>query len=304
MQNKSTARRHEWTIIKLLNWAISYFKSHDIEGPRTSAELLLAHVLGVKRIDLYLRYDQPLLSDELSRFKALIKRRIDREPVAYIVGKKGFWSIDLAVSDDVLIPRPETECLVEVAQKTLSNESALPRKRILELGTGSGAVILALASQHPDHFYFATDVSPNAIGIARLNSRRLGLQENIRFFCGNWLSPLRPESDYFDMILSNPPYIKSADIDKLQPEIHIYEPAIALDGGDDGLCCLRRIINLAFRYLKPRGVLMLEIGHDQKEDVHAIMRECDRYDNFFCTQDYQGHDRVIRVTKKLLRTDI
>lgn len=304
MQNRITSRRPEWTIIKLLNWATSYFKSRDIEGPRTSAELLLAHVLGVKRIDLYLRYDQPLLGDELSRFKALIKRRIDREPVAYIVGQKGFWSIDLAVSNDVLIPRPETECLVEVALEMLAGESATIPKRILELGTGSGAVILALANQYPGHLYFASDVSPNAIGIARMNARQLRLEDNIHFFCGDWLSPLGPESDYFDIILSNPPYIKSADMDQLQPEINIYEPAIALDGGGDGLCCVRRIVNQAFGYLKPRGALMLEIGHDQKEDVHSIMRECGRYDNFFCTKDYQGHDRVIRMTKKMLRTDI
>ena len=304
MQNQITSRRPEWTIIKLLNWATSYFKSHDIEGPRTSAELLLAHVLGVKRIDLYLRYDQPLLGDELSRFKALIKRRLDREPVAYIVGQKGFGSIDLAVTDDVLIPRPETECLVEVALEMLSNESTTIPKRILELGTGSGAVILALANQHPGAFYFASDVSPKAVGIARMNARRLRLEDNIHFFCGNWLSPLGPESDYFDMILSNPPYIKSADMDKLQPEINIYEPAIALDGGGDGLYCVRRIVNQAFGYLKPGGALMLEIGHDQKEDVHTIMRECGRYDNFFCTKDYQGHDRVIRMTKKMLQTDI
>ena len=303
MQIKDTSGRHEWTIIKLLDWATSYFQSHNIEGPRTSAELLLAHTLGKKRIDLYLHYDQPLLSGELSRFKALIKRRIDREPVAYIVGQKGFWSIDLAISDDVLIPRPETECLVEIALEMLSNESAPPPKRILELGTGSGAVILALANQHPGHFYFASDISPDAIEIARINSRRLGLADHIRFFCGDWLSPLKSESGYFDLILSNPPYIKSADMDKLQPEIHIYEPAIALDGGVDGLYCLRRIINLAFRYLKPRSVLMLEIGHDQKEDVRAIMRECGRYDDFFCIKDYQGHDRVIRMTKKMLRTD-
>jgi release factor glutamine methyltransferase len=303
MQNQIPDSRPEWTIIKLIKWATAYFKSHDIEGPRTSAEILLAHILGVKPIDLYLRYDQPLHGDELSAFKVLLKRRIDREPVAYIVGQKGFWSIDLAVTNDVLIPRPETECLVEFALEALPQEETSTAKRLMELGTGSGAIILSLASQQPDHLYFASDVSLNAIGIAQANARRYGLEDKIHFFCGNWLSPLGPNSDFFDMILSNPPYIRSADIEKLQPEIYAYEPVIALDGGSDGLCCLRRIIDQAYRYLKPRGVLMLEIGYDQKDDVHRLMRECGRYENFRCKKDYRGHDRVIQMRKKMLRTD-
>ena len=303
MQNRIPSNRPEWTIIKLIKWATAYFKSHDIEGPRTSAEILLAHILGVKPIDLYLRYDQPLQSDELSAFKVLLKRRIDREPVAYIVGQKGFWSIDLAVTNDVLIPRPETECLVEFALEALPQEETSTEKRLLELGTGCGAIILSLAFQQPDHLYFASDVSLNAIGIAQANARRYCLEDKVHFFCGNWLSPLDPNSDFFDMILSNPPYIRSADMEKLQPEIQAYEPAIALDGGADGLCCVRRVIDQAYRYLKPRGVLMLEIGHDQKDDVYRLMRECGRYENFLCKKDYRGHDRVIRMRKKMLRTD-
>ena len=304
MQNQIPSNRPEWTIIKLIKWATAYFKSHDIEGPRTSAEILLAHILGVKPIDLYLRYDQPLQGNELSAFKVLLKRRIDREPVAYIVGQKGFWTIDLAVTSDVLIPRPETECLVESAIEALSREETSTPKRLLDLGTGSGAVILSLAAQRSGHLYFASDISPQAIGIAQANARRYYPGEKIQFFCADWFSALGANSNYFDMILSNPPYIRTTDMEKLQPEIQAYEPAIALDGGHDGLCCVRRIIEQAYRYLKPRGLLIMEIDHDQKDDVHRLMRECCRYENFLCKKDYRGHDRVIQMRKKMLRMDV
>jgi release factor glutamine methyltransferase len=303
MKNQLNPRPPEWTIIKLLKWATTYFQSHDIESPRACAEILLAHALDLQRIDLYLRYDQPLDGEELNRFKALIQRRVKREPVAYIVGQKGFWSIDLTVNGDVLIPRPETECLVEAALDVLSIATPDNGQRILELGTGSGAVILALAAQHPGRLYFASDASLSAIRIARDNARRLHLEEHIRFFGGDWFAPLHPESGRFDLILSNPPYIKSADLENLQPEIYNYEPIRALDGGPDGLSCLGRIIDHAHHYLKPRGILMLEIGHDQQADVYQMMKQCGQYDRFVCTRDYGGRDRVVQMGKKMLRRE-
>ena len=301
MKNQPNPRPPDWTIIKLLKWATTYFRSHDIESARASAEILLAHALDLQRIDLYLRYDQPLDGDELNRFKALIKRRVKREPVAYIVGQKGFWSIDLKVSKDVLIPRPETECLVEAALDVLCTATPESSQRILELGTGSGAVILALAAQHADRLYFASDASLSAIRIARENARRLHLEEHIRLFGGDWFTPLHPNTGCFDLILSNPPYIKTAELENLQPEIFNFEPIRALDGGPDGLSCLRRIIDHAHHYLKPRGSLLLEIGHDQQVDVHQLMKQCGQYDGFVCTQDYGGRDRVVQMRKKMLR---
>ena len=301
MKNHQNPRPPEWTIIRLLKWATSYFRSRDIESPRASAEILLAHVLSLQRIDLYLRYDQPLDGDELNRFKVLLKRRANREPVAYIVGQKGFWSLDLKVTRDVLIPRPETEGLVERALDILSGASTVTGQRILELGTGSGAVILALASKQPGQLYFASDASLSAIGVARANARRLDLDAHIRFFGGDWFAPLDPESGCFDLILSNPPYIKSAELDNLQPEIVNYEPVGALDGGPDGLAGLCRIIDHAHQYLKPGGMLLLEIGHDQQADVHQIMQQSGQYDRFMCTQDYSGRDRVVQMRKKMLR---
>ncbi|MCK4985527.1 MAG: peptide chain release factor N(5)-glutamine methyltransferase, partial [Desulfobacterales bacterium] len=263
MQNQTKRRLPEWTIIKLVQWATTYFSNHDIDSPRATAEILLAHVLNSRRIDLYLRYDQPLIPDELERFKALIKRRLKREPVAYILESKEFWSMDLQVTRDVLIPRPETECLVEKVLELLASDSNPASKLILELGTGCGAVILALASENPRHSYWATDISVNAIRIARQND----LNGKVHFIIGDWFAPLRSKPGLFDLIVSNPPYIKSEDLNRLQPEIHAYEPLLALDGAADGLHCLRHIIQSAYFFLNPGGVIILEMGHDQKEPL-------------------------------------
>lgn len=302
MQNQPKPRDPEWTIIKLLKWTTSYFKSHDIDSPRSTAEILLAHVLKLKRIDLYLQYDKPLYIDELSKFKVLIKRRIEREPVAYITGVKEFWSMDFAVTKDVLIPRPETECLVEAALSLLPDDKSPDVKRmpksILELGTGSGAVILAIASMWPKYIYFASDHSVKAVKLARQNSKLHGLDTAVNFFCADWLMPLKSEMQPFDMIISNPPYVPTMVIGRLQPEIYKYEPISALDGGKDGLFCLRHIINTAHLYLNPNGSLLLEIGHDQKNDVRSIIEKCGNYENVVFINDYSGYNRVVRVKKK------
>jgi release factor glutamine methyltransferase len=286
-----------WTIIKLLRWAAAYLKTHDIDSPRATGEVLLAHALKRERIDLYLHYDQPLVGDELQAFKSLIKRRIRREPVAYILGTKEFCSMELGVTADVLIPRPETECLVEAALALLSKRSSSKPTRILDLGTGSGAIVLALASQQPQNAYFASDFSIRAIEVAAGNARRHDLDETIQFMVADWLDSLNPEMSEFDMIASNPPYIPSGVLKELQPEIHCYEPTAALDGEKDGLACFRKIINSAYRYLKPGGVLMLDIGHDQQDDVRGLVYDSGHYDDFCCTKDYAGYDRVVWMHK-------
>jgi release factor glutamine methyltransferase len=302
MQNQPKSGDPEWTIIKLLEWTTSYFKSHDIDSPRSTAEILLAHVLKLKRIDLYLRYDQPLSINELSNFKTLIKRRIEREPVAYIVGVKEFWSMDFVVTKDVLIPRPETECLVEAALNLLPQDNAFDSnpspKRILDLGTGSGAVILAIAFTRPKHIYFASDRSFKAVRLARENSKHHGLDTIVNFFCADWFMPLNFGRKQFDMILSNPPYVPTRVIGRLQSEIYKYEPISALDGDRNGLFCLRHIINTAHEYLIPEGSLLMEIGHDQKNDVRSIIDQCGNYDHVAFKKDYSGYDRVVRMKKK------
>ena len=298
MHNQAKPGSPDWTPLKLIGWATEYFDTHHIDSPRTSAEILLAHALSLKRIDLYLRYDQPLNSDELNRFKLLIKRRINREPVAYILGYKEFWSMNLEVNRSVLIPRPETECLVERTLESLAVDSNPDCKSILELGTGSGAVLVALASENPRHLYVGTDISSDAVRVARQNAIRHGLGEKIRFIVANWFEPFDAKSGRFDLIVSNPPYIRSGDMMRLQPEIHAYEPRLALDGAEDGLRDLRHIIQCAYCYLKPAGVLILEMGHDQKEALRQIVNTSGQYEDAEFYKDYSGHDRIVSMRKR------
>ena len=298
MHKKAKPGHPDWTLIKLVQWATAYFDRHHIDSPRTTAEILLAHALDARRIDLYLRYDQPLNSDELNRFKALIKRRTNREPVAYIVGHKEFWSIDLEVNRNVLIPRPETESLVERTLESLAADPEPRSKFILELGTGCGAVILALASENSRHSYLATDISSDAVEVAQRNARRNGLEAKIRFMVANWFAPLDKKAGIFDLIVSNPPYIRSGDLKRLQPEIYAHEPVTALDGAQDGLQCLRHIIQSGYLYLKPGGALLLEMGYDQQAALKQIVDACGQYEDVRFFKDYSGHDRIVSMRRR------
>jgi release factor glutamine methyltransferase len=281
-----------WTILKLLQWTTSFFISHNIEGARASAEIILAKALDIKRIDLYLRYDQPLSRHELTLFKTMIKRRVKKEPVAYIIGSKEFWSMDLDVTKDVLIPRPDTECLVEQALAYMPKKGSNISWKILELGTGSGAIILSMASQYPRHRYFASDRSENALQVAKRNAKKHHLFNEILFFAGDWFSPIKNNIHDFDMIVSNPPYIPTHVIEELEPEISLYEPRIALDGGKNGLDNLCLIISQAPSFLKSEGCLMLEMGYDQKQKVLKIVNNCGKYQSVNFVKDFGGHDRV------------
>ena len=282
----------QWTILKILKWTTSYFKSHHIDSPRLTAEIFLAHVLDVKRIDLYLRFDQPLSVHELGEFKKLIRRRVGREPVAYITGHREFFGINFDVTPEVLIPRPETEFLVEEALKKIPDNS-ISLKQIFDIGTGSGAIIVSLAANRPGHYYFASDKSETAVTIASKNATKNGLKDKISFFAGDLFSSLHENSGQFDMILSNPPYIEQAQIAALEPEVSQFEPVSALDGGVDGLAIIRLIIQSASGFLKQNGVLMLEIGYDQRENVERIVRESGNYFGIEFIKDYAGYDRVV-----------
>ena len=298
MHNQINPQHPEWTILKVLQWATTYFRCNDIDSPRATAEILLAHALAAERIDLYVHYDQPLNAEELSRFKAIIKRRIKREPVAYILGHKEFWSMELAVTRHVLIPRPETECLVERALAYLETDTDSRRQRILELGTGSGAILIALASENTQHTYWGTDISAAAIQLARRNAESHGLAASIQFLIADWFAPFAVSAEPFDMIISNPPYIRSGELKRLQPEIQAFEPLEALNGSVDGLRCLRHIIQSAHLYLKPGGMLLLEMGHDQKVPLKQVIQHCDQYADVAFYTDYSGYDRIVAMRKK------
>lgn len=297
MQIQKSPPESQWTILKILEWATSYFKSNQIDSPRLTVEILLAHVLGVERIRLYTDFDRPLNAEELSHLKKLIKRRLNREPVAYIIGKKEFFALEFSVSPDVLIPRPETEFLVEEALRHLPEEGFLQPMKIIDMGTGSGVIIVSIAANRPGHQFFASDASFSAIQIAKANAKKNALN-NIRFFAGNWFSTLNPSECEFDMIVSNPPYIPAGEVEKLAPEISEYEPKSALQAGVDGMKEIQALIASAPDYLKTNGIMMLEIGHDQRSRVEEMIlsQSCWRLEKFI--KDYGGHDRVAVMRKK------
>ncbi len=304
------SKSNDWSIIKILAWTESYFKDHSIDSPRLTAEMLLAYCLGIKRLDLYLQHDRPLQKNELSDFKALIKRRIQNEPVAYIIGEKGFFDSDFKVASGVLIPRPDTEIIVEQALKVLNTcKGDFKPKTVLELGTGSGAIIISLAKAAPNHLYFASDISVAALAIAKKNAEIIlsrKIKDSIVFFTGDWFSSLKkvlrfdPVFDQkFDLIISNPPYIPSRDIQNLQPEIRLFEPMLALDGGRDGFDSFRFILNKAHHYLVPGGTILLEMGFDQKEGIKNISKQYPEYQSIEFIRDLAGHNRVARIKKSI-----
>lgn len=288
----------QWTILKILQWTTAYFKSHSVDSPRLTAEILLAHVLEIARIDLYLRFDQPLTRTELAAFKAFIQRRRNREPVAYITGTREFWGIDFTVTPDVLIPRPETEFMVEESLKLIPPDISSGRFRLIDVGTGSGAVAVALAVNRPGHTYFASDISQKAITIASQNATQNSVSKDIFFFVGELFDALSPDELKFDLIVSNPPYIPTYQIAGLAPEVGTYEPLSALDGGTEGVDVIGKIVKDAPLYLKKNGMLMMEIGFDQKARMEQIVADDGRYSDLKFIRDYSGHDRVAQMRLK------
>ncbi len=298
MHNDGRSYGPPWTVIKLISWTRDYFTRHQVENPRASAEILLAFTLKCRRIDLYLQFDQPLHEDELSRYRQLIKRRVRHEPVAYITGEKEFWSLNFKVTPAVLIPRPETEILVEKSLELLPSPRQNTNIRIWEPGTGSGAVIISLAHERPDCKLFASDLSVEAIAVASQNARQHQVRDRVSFFTGNWSDPLHAGRALFDLIVCNPPYVKSDEIECLQPDVKSFEPRHALDGGADGLQAVTYLIHTAPSFIKSRGFLTLEIGYDQHAQVADIGYRCGAYDQIQTVKDYNGHHRVVCMRKR------
>lgn len=294
MPSNDTTPGPKWTIIKILEWTADYFRQHGIAQSRAVAEILLAHILCCQRIDLYLRHDQPLNEEELARYRQVIRRRTRFEPEAYIVGQKEFWSLPLQVSPDVLIPRPETECLVESVLEKLPADDIVDA---LELGVGSGAISIALAHERPQWRIWASDISHRAVDVARANAGRLLPTTAIRFFVGRWFEAIDAHAPVFDLIVSNPPYIPTAQLDRLQPEIKTFEPNSALDGGPDGMESLGQIIDTAHIHLNPGGWLMLEMGHDQASRIQERVRRHHSYDLVEFRNDYGGYPRVAQIRR-------
>lgn len=298
-----------WTIIKILRWTADYFQGKGVSEPRASAEVLLAHALGISRLDLYLRHDQPLTPEELARFRALVKRRAAGEPTAYLTGQKEFWSLDFQVTPAVLIPRPETEVLVEAVLEVMrasvqlpqSTENQIPRTKNrfwgLEIGVGSGALVTVLARELPEMTWAAVDISREALEIARHNARRHQAAGRVHFLQSNLFSGLKP-GPRFALIAANLPYVPEADWQALPRDIREYEPREALLGGKDGLALLRIMTQEAHRYLRPGGWLALEVGLGQAEPVKGLLESVGTYDRLESLRDFQGIHRVVRARRR------
>ena len=282
-----------WTIARLLTWTTDFFREHDIENPRLDAEVLLSAVLGKDRMYLYVHFDEPLEPAELAQFRVSVKERAARMPLAYVLGRREFMGLDFRVTHDTLIPRPDTEVLVQCAVDFLRAraENGADDLRIADVGTGTGAIALSALHYTEGTCADAVDISPAAAAVARENAEVLGLLERIEIQVGDLLTPLAGRS--YDMILSNPPYIPSADIAGLMPEVRSYEPHLALDGGTDGLDIYRRLTAEAPALLKAGGVIAVEVGIGEAHAVAALMEAHPRIVRTETLKDLGGIERVV-----------
>jgi release factor glutamine methyltransferase len=290
-----------WTVKDVLLWTTSRFEERGLATPRLDAEVLTAHALGLPRLQLYVQFDRPLLPPELATIRELVKRRQAGESVAYAVGKKEFYGLDFDVDGRVLVPRPDTETLVDEALDRVgrkpapageAGEAAPPGPRIADVGTGSGAIVVALAKQRPDATVFAVDVSPDALAVARANAARHGVA--ITFLEGDLDTPLRAHAPY-DLVTANLPYVRTGDIAGLAPEVRA-EPTLALDGGADGLDLVRRLVAAAPALLVPGGALVLEIGAGQAEET-ARLCEAAGLTDVRRRRDLGAVERVVSAVK-------
>ncbi len=285
-----------WTIGRLLTWTTEFLRRADLDEPRLSAERLLSHALGCKKIDLYTRFDTAPDDTARAVFRELVRRAAAHEPVAYLVGHKEFYSLDFEVSPAVLIPRPETELLVEQVVEYCRRRSEKPI-RLLDVGTGTGCIAIAVLSQVPAATGIATDVSPEAVAIACRNRDRHGLTDRLWVTEADGLTlPIMEEvADPVDVLVSNPPYIRDGDLAALPANVRDYEPRSALCGGPDGLAFYRLLADHVHEVVAPGGSIFVEIGYDQREAVCALFAATGRYERGGVWRDAgTSQDRVLQ----------
>jgi release factor glutamine methyltransferase len=277
--------------LELTRKAAGVFEEKGFENPRLEAELLLAAVLGVKRLDLYLQHDRPVHPAELDRFREYVRRRLRHEPLQYIVGTAHFRGLELCVDGRVLIPRPETEVLVGAVLEWCAGRSGLS---VLDVGTGSGAIALSLAAEGTFERVVASDISAEALEVAATNAARTGLEGRVEFRRGPLLDVVaRGES--FSVVVSNPPYVAERDREGLMPEVRDHEPAAALFGGADGMAVIDALLAGAAACLEPGGLLALEIGADQAALVQASAGRGGNWGGIRLLRDLAGRDRVVML---------
>ena len=281
-----------WTIGSLLKWTQQYFSTKGVESPRLDAEVLLSHILQKERIYLYVHFDEPLEGAELARFREMVKQRVKRVPVAYIIGEREFMGLPFKVSPAVLVPRPDTEILVEAVIKELGEKTD---PVFADIGTGSGAIALSILKNIESAKAAAVDISADALIVAKENAERLELGARVDFFQGDLYEPVRDR--IFDAIVSNPPYIPDADIEGLEPEVREYEPYGALAGGVDGLDFYRKLVNEGAELLQPGGFIAFEVGIHQAQAVAALAQGHAAFGKTEIVKDYAGIDRVVIIWK-------
>ncbi|MBP7051901.1 MAG: peptide chain release factor N(5)-glutamine methyltransferase [Phycisphaerae bacterium] len=283
----------DWTIQKLLAWITGYLTQKDVDSPRLSAELLLSHVLGLRRIELYTQYGKPVAQEQLDQLHGLVKRAGLHEPVVYLVGRAEFYSIEFEVTCDCLIPRPETELLVQRAIEFLRKRSG--PQHVCDLCSGCGVIAVAIAKNVPDAKVVATDISEPALRVAARNVEKHQLQDRIELLEGDLFEPVIPQLGVspFDLIASNPPYVSAVEYETLDKNVKDYEPRIALYAGEGGLDVYRRIAEKVAQFLKPDGILLLEIGYMQGPAVRELLEQTGVFAEVRVEKDLQKHDRII-----------
>jgi release factor glutamine methyltransferase len=283
----SSPQPETWTSRRVLTWASRHFEQKGVDAPRLTAEMLLAHVLSCDRIRLYVELDRPLDRSELAAMRSFIERRLAREPTQYLTGRQHFYGRAFAVDPRVLIPRPETELVVEAVLRTIPKEEP---SRLLDLCTGSGCIAVTLAAERPQAAVWATDLSSSACEVARRNAESLGVGQRVTILEGDLFAPLATAAP-FDAIATNPPYVPRPQIPGLSAEVR-REPAMALDGGEDGLSVVRAILGSARSHLRPGGWLAMEIAEDQGPRVRDLFAAAG-FEDIGVEKDLARHDRLV-----------
>ena len=280
-----------------MNWITEHFEQKTIDSPRLSAELILSYVLELSRIELYTNFDKPVAKEQLTRLHELVKRAADNEPIAYLIGRTEFYSLELDITPDCLIPRPETELLAERAIEFLRKRQG--QQFVCDLCTGSGCIAVAIAKNHPEAKITATDICESALKAAASNIEKHDLKQKVTLLCGDLFDPIVPQMDVskFDLIVSNPPYVSSTEYEKLDANVKEYEPKLALYAGVDGLDVYRRICQEIDKFLKPDAALMLEIGYAQGPSVRDLLEKTGLFSEINIEKDYQDNDRIVTAIK-------
>lgn len=293
-----------WTVLRMIRWSARYLQEKGVEEGRLDAEHLLAESLGLSRLELYLQFDRPLTAEELARFKPLLLRRADREPLQHVLGHTAFRELELKVDARALVPRPETEVLVDAVLRwvgeragELTEETGARGIRALDVGTGGGAIALSLAREGSFETVVATDPSEEALALAAENRDAAGLESVVEIRAGSLFEPVAAE-ERFHVVVSNPPYIAREEAEDLAPEVSEWEPPSALYGGSDGLDVLRPIVHGAPEVLHPGGLLALEMGSGQAEAVSTLVRETGSFEEPTVRKDLAGRNRILLAVRR------